>query len=92
MKDDRLKKNVYRAGKSSSVLLFCPNSAKSPQSPLQLVNGYFIYGGSGGSASAYQPVDSGFESRLRSTFDKAENIRCLAGVLLFIQQMIGGTK
>ena len=38
-----------------------------------------------GSASAYQAVDGGFESRLRLTFLRRRKIsRCLAGVLLLL--------
>ena len=50
-------------------------------------NCFLSYDGSVGSASAYQSVESGFDSRLRIFFDKAENIPVVsgrAGVLLLL--------
>ena len=57
------------------------------------VSCWLRYGGSVRSASAYQSVDSGFESRLRLIFLTRRNIsRCLAGVLLSHLERFGLKK
>ena len=74
---------LCREGKYWSVLRFfskfCQIFAISVLVALS-VSCYLSYDGSVGSASAYQSVDSGFESRLRLIFvDKAEDIPVLSG-------------